>query len=66
MAAAGADITETSLDAARLAMRGVKGLDDIHILSLHANEGIEGVITGRALYEGRLDLTAAIAMAGRT
>ena len=28
-------------------------------------DGIEGVITGRALYEGRLDLAAAIAMAGR-
>ena len=48
-----------------IASGGVKGLDDIHILSLHAGEGIEGVITGRALYEGRLDLKAAIAMANR-
>lgn len=48
-----------------IASGGVKGIDDIHILSLHAEEGIEGVITGRALYEGRLDLAAAIAMAGR-
>ena len=45
-----------------IASGGVKGLDDIHILALHAHEGIEGVITGRALYEGRLDLAAAIAM----
>ena len=45
-----------------IASGGVKGLDDIHILALHAGEGIEGVITGRALYEGKLDLAAAIAM----
>ena len=49
-----------------IASGGVKGLDDIHVLSLHANDGIEGVITGRALYDGRLDLAAALAMAGRT
>ena len=48
-----------------IASGGVKGLDDIHLLSLHANEGIEGVITGRALYDGRLDLATAIAMANR-
>ena len=48
-----------------IASGGVKGLDDIHILSLHAADGIEGVITGRALYDGRLDLAAALAMAAR-
>jgi len=48
-----------------IASGGVKGLDDIHVLSLHANDGIEGVITGRALYDGRLDLAAALAMAAR-
>lgn len=48
-----------------IASGGVKGLDDIHLLSLHAQDGIEGVITGRALYDGRLDLAAALAMAGR-
>jgi len=48
-----------------IASGGVKGLDDIHILSVNASEGIEGVITGRALYEGRLDLAAAIAMGAR-
>ncbi|MGB7370612.1 MAG: 1-(5-phosphoribosyl)-5-((5-phosphoribosylamino)methylideneamino)imidazole-4-carboxamide isomerase, partial [Erythrobacter sp.] len=37
-------------------------LADIHVLSMYAHEGIEGVITGRALYEGRLDLAAAIEM----
>ena len=62
---------EATVDLARrvdlpvIASGGVKGLDDIHILSLHAHEGIEGVITGRALFEGRLDLAAAIAMAAR-
>ncbi len=54
-----------SVDIPVIASGGVKGLDDIHILSLHAQDGIEGVITGRALYEGRLDLAAAIAMANR-
>ena len=48
-----------------IASGGVKGLDDIHLLTLHAADGIEGVITGRAIYEGRLDLATAIAMAGR-
>ena len=41
----------------------MKGLDDIRMLAIHAQEGIEGVITGRALYDGRLDLAAAIKMA---
>ena len=48
-----------------IASGGVKGIDDIHMLALHADEGIEGVITGRALYDGRLDLATAIAMAAR-
>lgn len=62
---------EATVDLARqvdipvIASGGVKGLDDIHVLSLHAQDGIEGVITGRALYDGRLDLAAALAMAGR-
>ena len=48
-----------------IASGGVKGIADIHVLSIHAHEGIEGVITGRALYEGKLDLAAAIAMGQR-
>jgi phosphoribosylformimino-5-aminoimidazole carboxamide ribotide isomerase len=48
-----------------IASGGVKGLDDIRLLALHAKDGIEGVITGRALYDGRLDLAAAIQMAER-
>ena len=62
---------EATVDLARrvdipvIASGGVKGLDDIHVLSLHARDGVEGVITGRALFEGRLDLAAALAMAAR-
>ncbi|MEO0062045.1 MAG: 1-(5-phosphoribosyl)-5-[(5-phosphoribosylamino)methylideneamino]imidazole-4-carboxamide isomerase [Pseudomonadota bacterium] len=48
-----------------IASGGVKGLDDIRLLSIHAKDGIEGVITGRALFEGRLDLAAAIDMADK-
>ena len=54
-----------SVDIPVIASGGVKGLDDIRLLSLHADDGIEGVITGRALYDGRLDLAAALALAGR-
>ncbi|ODU22027.1 MAG: 1-(5-phosphoribosyl)-5-[(5-phosphoribosylamino)methylideneamino]imidazole-4-carboxamide isomerase [Sphingomonas sp. SCN 67-18] len=46
-----------------IASGGVKDISDIRILSLHARDGIEGVITGRALYDGRLDLAAALAVA---
>ena len=48
-----------------IASGGLKGIDDVHVLKLHAHEGIEGVITGRALYDGRLDLAAALAVATR-
>ncbi len=48
-----------------IASGGVKGLDDIRMLKLHVADGIEGVITGRALYDGRLDLAAAIQMANK-
>ncbi|QJB68833.1 1-(5-phosphoribosyl)-5-[(5-phosphoribosylamino)methylideneamino]imidazole-4-carboxamide isomerase [Parasphingorhabdus halotolerans] len=54
-----------SVDIPVIASGGVKGLDDIHILGQFAKDGIEGVITGRALFEGRLDLATAIAMANR-
>ncbi len=54
-----------SVDIPVIASGGVKGLDDIRMLAIHAEEGIEGVITGRALYEGKLDLATAIAMAGK-
>ena len=62
---------EATVDLARavdipvIASGGVKGLDDVHMLSQFTQDGIEGVITGRALYDGRLDLATAIAMANR-
>ncbi len=48
-----------------IASGGVKGIDDIHMLKLQEGAGIEGVITGRAIFEGRLDLATAIAMGNR-
>lgn len=62
---------EATVDLARatdlpvIASGGVKGLDDIRMLAIHEADGIEGVITGRALYDGRLDLAAALRMAER-
>lgn len=51
-----------------IASGGVAGLDDLHALSASArNVGagrIEGVVVGRALYDGRLDLRAALAALG--
>lgn len=60
---------EATVDLARrvdipvIASGGVKGIDDIRMLKIHEADGIEGAITGRALFEGKLDLAAAIAMA---
>ena len=60
---------EATVDLARavdipvIASGGVKGIGDIHVLALHARDGVEGVITGRALYDGRLDLAAALSVA---
>jgi len=52
-----------SVDIPVIASGGVAGISDIRILSLHAKDGVEGVVTGRAIYDGRLDLKAAIAVA---
>lgn len=46
-----------------IASGGVAGLADIADLARHASEGIEGVICGRALYEGKLDLRKALRLA---
>ena len=62
---------EATVDLARqvnipvIASGGVAGISDIRMLSLHARDGIEGVITGRAIYDGRLDLATALAMAAK-
>ena len=44
-----------------IASGGVKGVGDVRMLAIH--DGIEGVIIGRALYDGRLDLPTALAIA---
>jgi phosphoribosylformimino-5-aminoimidazole carboxamide ribotide isomerase len=49
-----------SADASIIASGGVSTIDDIRALS--QIPGVEGVITGRALYEGTLDLAEAIAV----
>ncbi len=60
---------EATVDLARsvsipvIASGGVKGIAEIHVLALHVRDGVEGVITGRALYDGRLDLTSALEVA---
>ena len=46
-----------------IASGGVADIADIHALVKHAGDGIEGVITGRALYDGRLDLAEALRIA---
>ncbi|MBQ1500212.1 MAG: 1-(5-phosphoribosyl)-5-[Sphingomonas sp.] len=43
-----------------IASGGVTDIADIHALRPHVADGVEGVITGRALYDGRLDLKWAI------
>ena len=54
-----------AVDLPVIASGGVKGVGDIRMLAIHAkdNGGIEGVIVGRALYDGRLDLPTALAVA---
>jgi len=49
-----------------IASGGVASLNDLAALAGVVSEGIEGVIIGRALYDGRIDPTAALALvAGR-
>lgn len=43
-----------------IASGGVSRLDDVLRLAAHADKGICGAITGRAIYEGTLDFSAAI------
>jgi phosphoribosylformimino-5-aminoimidazole carboxamide ribotide isomerase len=46
-----------------IASGGIASLDDIRALKHHEKDGIEGAILGRALYEGRIDLRAALEIA---
>jgi len=45
-----------------IASGGVSSLDDLRALKTRADTGIAGVISGRALYDGGLDLGAALAV----
>jgi len=48
-----------------IASGGIQNLDDIRALCAAASEGIAGAITGRAIYEGTLDFTAAQKLADK-
>jgi phosphoribosylformimino-5-aminoimidazole carboxamide ribotide isomerase len=63
----GVNVEATAALASRLetpviASGGVASLDDIRALQRHQSDGIEGVICGRALYDGRIDAKAALAL----
>jgi phosphoribosylformimino-5-aminoimidazole carboxamide ribotide isomerase len=45
-----------------IASGGVASLNDIRALQRHESDGIEGVICGRALYDGRIEPKAALAL----
>lgn len=66
-ALAGVNVEATAALARRLetpviASGGVASLDDIRALRRHEGDGIEGVICGRALYDGRIEPKAALAL----
>jgi len=63
----GVNVAATAALARRLttgviASGGVAALDDLRALKAHEADGIAGVICGRALYDGRLDLAEALAV----
>lgn len=64
---AGVNVAATAALAQKLrtpviASGGVAGVADIAALKAHERDGIAGAILGRALYDGRIDLKAALAM----
>jgi phosphoribosylformimino-5-aminoimidazole carboxamide ribotide isomerase len=46
-----------------IASGGLRDLDDIRALLAVSDQGILGAITGRAIYEGTLDLSDALQLA---
>ena len=67
-ALAGVNVEATAALARRLetpviASGGLASLDDIRALRRHERDGIAGVICGRALYDGRVEPKAALALA---
>jgi len=68
-ALAGVNVAATAalaqaLETPVIASGGVAALADIAALKAHESDGIAGAIMGRALYDGRIDLKAALAMVG--
>jgi len=66
---AGANIERTAalaraLETPVIASGGVSSLDDLKALKAHEGDGVAGAILGRAIYDGRIDLAAALALAG--
>jgi len=65
----GANIEQTAALARRLetpviASGGISTLAELRMLKAHEDDGVAGAILGRALYDGRIDLAAALAIAG--
>jgi phosphoribosylformimino-5-aminoimidazole carboxamide ribotide isomerase len=65
---AGANVAKTAELARQLktpiiASGGIASLDDLTALKAHERDGIAGAILGRALYDGRISLKAALALA---
>ena len=65
----GANIEQTAALARRLktpviASGGISSLEELRVLKAHEGDGIAGAILGRALYDGRVDLKTALAVAG--
>ena len=54
------------LDIPVIASGGVASLADIEACAALAHKGLDGVITGRAIYDGRLDLAKALQVAGQS
>jgi phosphoribosylformimino-5-aminoimidazole carboxamide ribotide isomerase len=70
-ALAGVNVEATAALASRLetpviASGGVASLDDIRALKAHERDGVDGVIVGRALYDGRIEPKAALALTAET
>ena len=55
-----------AIDIPVIASGGVSGIEDIKECARLAHFGIDGVITGRALYDGRLSIRDAIEIAAQS
>jgi phosphoribosylformimino-5-aminoimidazole carboxamide ribotide isomerase len=65
---AGVNVEKTAelareLETPVIASGGVSSLDDLKALKAHESDGIQGAILGRALYDARIGLKAALAVA---